>query len=888
MKRRDFIRTLAAAGSAAALSGAAKEGSGQVPSARQRDAKGAHVEHFSSEACVRSGMALGGIGAGYMELRKNGRFYDWSIFNNYPKETGPIFSLPSGELEDRMAANLFFEVRYQIEGEQPRIKLLQINDSLYEGAEMGIAYSLPWMQAVNSITYSARFPVATLVFTDEEMPFEIKLEAWSSFIPHDVKNSALPLVFFDFEVTSKDDRVLEVMLLMTARNSVGYDAPGRYYTTAIDRSDDGLTITMGASGMDEKVSTWGQISLASLSAESSFYAGWAHRHPYYEQVLRSSKLPNVDDTNGMSSPGSTIPSWMPKTGGRNRIDASDGRLHVHDEDLFCTIARTFQFGAHGHTQSHSFLYGWNFPNLYNIDTPPSKGDRIEGHFYTNFFANAAEVTRYGAIQRKDLKQKTLEFLENFFESDADVEILEQVNSQLNTFFTSGRLVRDGSFGVLEGLASTHSWGPIATIDVMYYGTAPIIALFPELQKATMRCHARVQLPSGEINHGLQKDFRVGEDNTADVSHRIDLPAQFVTMALRDYFWTNDEAYLNELWNPVKSAIDYVLRERSNGDGAMPVTRGIETSYDNFPMFGYASSLLSQWMCAMIAARDVALAKGEKVLSARYSALLEKTQKRMETSLWNGSFYSLYADPATSTSHNGAEHGCLTDQLVGLWATHPFNTEPLLPRDCVHTALMAILKRNYDAGFGLRNCSFSADGRLGDVDRDIWNDQANTMWSGVELAFAALLIYEGMCSEGLSVAKTVNARYRKNGLYWNHQEYGGHYFRPMSAWSLINALLGFSIRRGTLAFDPKLPTADIKLFFATPTGTAHYKRRADKVSIEVLTGRVIFSELDVKHTVRSVTLGKSPIEFKLVQQGDWTRLIFNQEQTLTSEQEIILL
>ena len=45
---------------------------------------------------VRSGMALGGIGAGTMELRKNGVFYNWNIANSAPLFTGRLLQ---GEAE---------------------------------------------------------------------------------------------------------------------------------------------------------------------------------------------------------------------------------------------------------------------------------------------------------------------------------------------------------------------------------------------------------------------------------------------------------------------------------------------------------------------------------------------------------------------------------------------------------------------------------------------------------------------------------------------------------------------------------------------------------------------------------------------------------------------
>jgi len=34
-----------------------------------------------------------------------------------------------------------------------------------------------------------------------------------------------------------------------------------------------------------------------------------------------------------------------------------------------------------------------------------------------------------------------------------------------------------------------------------------------------------------------------------------------------------------------------------------------------------------------------------------------------------------------------------------------------------------------------------------------------------------------CEEGLAVIKEGDDRYRRSGLYWDHQEFGGHRYRP---------------------------------------------------------------------------------------------------------------
>lgn len=879
MKRRDFLRSSALATGAMMLPSTAVEAKEKKKQQQESDGKAGAIEAYTGTSPARSGMALGGIGSGFFEIRKDGRFYCWNIFNNYPKETGPYFSLPSGEQEDRISALLFFEVRYQVEGEQPRMKLLQISPSLMEGALMGIAYTFPWMKAVDQIEYEATFPVATLRFTDETMPFDVEMKAWSSFIPHDVKNSSLPLVFFDFTLTPKVEKKVTATILMSARNCAGYDTPSRSYVTQIDHAADHTIVTMSAGEMDTKASSWGEISIASLSPTASYYAGWGALHPYYEQALRDATLPNLDDTNGYVSLGEPIPAWMPRTRGRNHIDPKTGKPIVHDQDLYATVAHTCTVTPHGGTQSARFQYAWNFPNLYgNSDESKRTTDgHLEGHYYSNFFNSARDVTLYGKQQHDALLARTLEFQRNFFDSDADPAVLSQVNSQLNTFFTSGRLVKDGSFGILEGLSATWSWGPIATIDVMYYGTAPIIALFPELQKATMRCHARVQAPSGEICHGLQKDFHAGEDATADVTHRIDLPGEFVQMVLRDFFWTNDRKYLEDLYPHVQRAVEYVLRQRSGKDGNMPITHKIETSYDNLPMYGYASYLLSQWICAMQSASLAAQTFGDSAAATRYAELAKKTRDRMEETLWDGNYYLLYAGGGVEPERGKA---CFTDQMAGQWFAHASGLDGMLPPEHIHTAMRTILTRNVEQDIGLKNCTLRPNDPLPEIPPLEWVNQSDTTWTGVELAFASFLMYEGMYAEGLAVTKNVDTRYRKNGLYWNHQEFGGHYFRPMSAWSLINAQLGFSLQCGRMTFDPKLPQRNVKLFFATPDGTAVYRRSGRSVQITCLTGNLRFQEIWMKeHHLSKSTVDGTSLPFTAGSQKEWTTMRFAMEQTL---------
>ena len=77
----------------------------------------------------RSGMALGGIGAGWFEIRQDGTTANWNIFNNNPLGWGPLFPV----LDFMPHSMLFFVAKWQYEGEEPRMKLFQIICIRYKG-----------------------------------------------------------------------------------------------------------------------------------------------------------------------------------------------------------------------------------------------------------------------------------------------------------------------------------------------------------------------------------------------------------------------------------------------------------------------------------------------------------------------------------------------------------------------------------------------------------------------------------------------------------------------------------------------------------------------------------------------------------------------------------
>jgi uncharacterized protein (DUF608 family) len=586
----------------------------------------------------------------------------------------------------------------------------------------------------------------------------------------------------------------------------------------------------------------GTMGMVSLNPETTWHLGWGHRHAYHEKFLRSPKLWNLNLTES-----------------RNYKKNEKGEKTA-DTKCYNALAVFNKLEA-GASFTTEFIMAWHFP--YNYD---EKKKGITGHYYDNFFKNSTEVLKYAVENKAMLYLKTKAFYDNFYASTAPEFVLNQVNSQLTTFVTSGLLSKNKDFGVIEGITPHQSWGPVGTTDVNMYGGVMVTSLFPELQMSTMRIHKKLQHEGGEIRHSFQKGMSEFIPAVAGVSERLDLHSQYVVMVMRDFFWTNDKEYLKEFWPSIKKALDYVLTKRDVNGDEQPDMTGIMCSYDNFPMYGMASYIQGQWLCALASAMEGAKVMNDTAALKTYTRVFEKGRKLANEKLWNGKYFRLYnSDLKTLKSKDGTgkeimkdmsgtDEGCLTDQIIGQWAAHWSGLGYLFEKEHTHVAMDNILKLSYKPNFGLRNCSWPADKYWHDLADDIWVDQANTCWSGVELSFASFLLYEGKLYEALQVIKTVDDRYRKCGRYFDHQEFGGHYFRAMGAWAIINGLAGLSINQGAYTFAPKVNDTEYRLYVAFPGASVHLIRNGAKFTVKVLSGTwtpsslsVLVAGLTQKHT-----------------------------------------
>lgn len=773
----------------------------------------------------RSGMYLGGMGTGGAEIRKDGIFYNWRAFNNFPMGTGSRFELDHQSV-------LFFVVRWKEEGKHPCMKILQIEDPKDCGSipEGNMYYIMHWMSGVDEIEFEGSFPFAKLTYRDKEMPFDVRCEMMSPFIPHDINNSSIPSVSFNFEIIPKGDIHTDVTLIASLRNCVGYDVDDKAYTSEIHHENDFKAIEMSCE-MDNKKSSYGTMTILSEGPNSTYYAGWEHIHPYWESVRDCECLYDVNDTDG-----------------RNVTDEKTGKKKAMKR-MWSSIANHWKVS--NDIVRHRFVFAWDFPNLYAVksdelslyDHRPFESDILEGHYHNRLWDTSFKIAKHMYYGFDYLYGASKTFNKTFNDSSLPEAVLNQINSHLPTLVEGTWLTLAGEFGVEEGHSPEYVGG-FNTIDVTNYSMVMVECLFPQLAQSILKLSRKQQLPDGHISHHIAKRF---QQPFAYETVRRDLPIQYAVLTMRNYLWTNDKDFMKEMWPSVKLAMNYSMEKHDTDNDGIPDMEGVMSSYDNFPMFGVSAFLGSQWLAALKMAVEIAKDMGEEDLSVKYSSLFDKAQKTFEEKLWNGRYFRL-SNGEGGKFNDICDDGCLTDQLVGQWGLQWVGMGKIVDEQKIRKALKNILSMSYTEQYGLVNCRWPGTKFVTKLDDDIWVDQANTCWTGVELGFAAFLMYEGYYDEGVKVAANVDRRYTKSGIYWSHVECGDHYNRPLSSWSIINAAAGFSANRNHYTFAPNVPGEYIQLYVSSAYSSMNYSHELfeKKIEVAVLWGELVADSLTFKN------------------------------------------
>ena len=148
---------------------------------------------YKGEELNYIGMPVGGIFTGQLYLGGDGRLWGWDIFNNYYKTGGAHYASP---LDPQFPLEQGFEI--------------QIGDEIHSLDKEGFS----------EVSFIGQYPIGEVNYKDTAIPVEVKLEAYSPFIPLNSDDSGIPATIMQFTLKNTSSLPVDLSLNGKLENAV--------------------------------------------------------------------------------------------------------------------------------------------------------------------------------------------------------------------------------------------------------------------------------------------------------------------------------------------------------------------------------------------------------------------------------------------------------------------------------------------------------------------------------------------------------------------------------------------------------------------------------------------------------------------------------------------
>jgi uncharacterized protein (DUF608 family) len=146
----------------------------------------------------KSGVPLGGIGCGKIEIITDGSFGYYTGNHNWDR--------PTGVLKGAVAAV------YADAGNVKGARLLRLKTNNEYGDVENVA----------GVEYVGWFPTAEVKYNDAALPVKVEMLGWSPLIPHNSEDSSLPVAVLRFKVANPEKQPARAVIAMAWPNLIGW------------------------------------------------------------------------------------------------------------------------------------------------------------------------------------------------------------------------------------------------------------------------------------------------------------------------------------------------------------------------------------------------------------------------------------------------------------------------------------------------------------------------------------------------------------------------------------------------------------------------------------------------------------------------------------------
>ncbi len=735
------------------------------------------------------GMPVGGINCGTIYLGGDGRLWLWDIFNKNQEGIEPAVIQWNAEGQERKI--------------RPRDGAAYLRPAtnirpLQQGFLMYIEYAgrsvKKRLQAEDwdEISFEATYPLATVRYTDKDLPLEILMEVYAPFIPLDEHNSGLPATILSFQIKNTSTEHIKVVLTGFLENK-----------TAIYSAKQGIY---------QRINTASQrAGFQSVNLEVESLSGPADlsRAPDFGSMCLACLDKNCHiNTNFVAEQDAKLLSSNHKAATRKAID----------EQLLASVTVAHELQP-GKQVAVDFVISWFFPNL------SFKGLEDKGRYYSNQFKNALEVAAYIHRHFKKLSTETKLFKQTWYDSSLPHWFLERTLANISTLatttchrFSSGRFYGWEGVGCCAGTC-THVW---------HYAQAAG-RLFPALERDT---RSRV-----DLGLALQEDGGIIFRGEFEKRPAIDGQAGTILRIYREHQMSADGSFLKNNWTNTKKAIQFLINQDRNKDGMedTPMENTLDAVWD-----GEIAWIVGLCIAAVSAGAQMAKEMQDADFENVCSAYTARGSANMEDKLFNGEYFIHRPDAQKGRAKLGSYNTCHIDQVLGQSWAFQVGLGRIIGKEKSLSALKSLWKYNFtpDVGPYIKTHSGGRPYALAGEGGMIMNTNPkneekaygeNVTWqlgyfhecmSGFEHQVASHMMAEGMTDESLILTKMIHDRYHASKRNpFNEIECSDHYARAMASYGTFITACGFQYHgpKGYISFAPAWNVDDFKSPFIAAEG-----------------------------------------------------------------------
>jgi len=579
-----------------------------------------------------SGMPLGAIDTGCIELKANGTFGYCTIFNS----TFPRRQLDLPFLGLSVGGNAW-------------LLATDTKDQLWGH------------YGTTGISYWGHYPMADLEYDTGSRakmnpPVTVGLRAWAPFLPGDVENSLIPGIVFEIRVRNVSNTQQQVTLAISFPGPTKEEAEEAiaYPRRSVEGAFSGISITnggdigycLGVAGK-EKVRIGGKLGIKKEA--------WAN----IERELPS----DAEDEPGTSvAVDFSIPEGGVKT--------------VRFILSWCNPR--WKSGGHPGGEGNTFTH------MYTTHYPTALA--AAQHLAENHETLLKRILAWQQViyTEENLPVWLRESLVNVLHLIAVDGVWAVAKHPLPDWVRN----EDGLFGMNE---FPSAGGQIECIPCSFYGNMPLVYFFPQLALSTLRGYKGYQYPDG----APPWVFGRGNDMaTPTKGYQLELNGScYVDMVDRYWLRTGDYEVLKEFYESVKKTTMWTMNLNPGPTGIISVLKS-ETGwghdwFEHCELFGMTPHVGGIHLAHLRMAERMAEKVGDENFAKQCREWIEEGSDSMENKMWSGSYYLNYYE-----SETGKKSDLIFGyQLDGEWMTRFHGLPSIFRPDRIKTTLSTIKRFN---------------------------------------------------------------------------------------------------------------------------------------------------------------------------------------------------